>query len=160
MPLTSTSTAAVSVRGRALLLVHASGALTSHLSALAHSLAACTPSPRPPLASPPPPLPPLPPPGGSQETYGIPASRVILYGQSVGSGPSVWLASERPDVAGVVLHSPLLSGVRVLKPHVRWWPAWADVYPNHVLAPKVKSPVLVMHVRSRRGTGGGAMMGR
>lgn len=83
--------------------------------------------------------------GCLKDTYGIPASRVILYGQSVGSGPSVWLASERPDVAGVVLHSPLLSGVRVLKPHVRWWPAWADVYPNHILAPKIKAPVLVMH---------------
>ncbi|KAG2497625.1 hypothetical protein HYH03_004365 [Edaphochlamys debaryana] len=80
-----------------------------------------------------------------QESYGIPASRVVLYGQSVGSGPSCYLGSERPDLAGVVLHSPLLSGVRVLKPHVKWWPAWADVYPNHTLAPKIRSPVLVMH---------------
>ncbi|KAG2441395.1 hypothetical protein HYH02_009984 [Chlamydomonas schloesseri] len=80
-----------------------------------------------------------------QDTYGIPAGRVVLYGQSVGSGPSCYLGAERADLAGVVLHSPLLSGVRVLKPHVRWWPAWADVYPNHTLAPKIKSPVLVMH---------------
>ncbi|KAG2436711.1 hypothetical protein HXX76_006236 [Chlamydomonas incerta] len=83
--------------------------------------------------------------GCLQSAYGIPAGRVVLYGQSVGSGPSCYLGAERADLAGVVLHSPLLSGVRVLKPHVRWWPAWADVYPNHTLAPKIKSPVLVMH---------------
>ncbi|GIL56377.1 hypothetical protein Vafri_11746 [Volvox africanus] len=80
-----------------------------------------------------------------QDVYGVPPDRVVLYGQSVGSGPSCYLGSEEPDLAGVVLHSPLLSGVRVLKPHVRWWPAWADVYPNHTLAPKIKAPVLVMH---------------
>ncbi|GFR40567.1 hypothetical protein Agub_g1144 [Astrephomene gubernaculifera] len=80
-----------------------------------------------------------------QDSYGIPPSRVVLYGQSVGSGPSCYLASERADLGGVVLHSPLLSGVRVLKPHVKWWPAWADVYPNHTLAPKIRAPVLVMH---------------
>jgi hypothetical protein len=51
------------------------------------------------------------------------------------------------DLAGVVLHSPILSGVRVLKPHLKWWPSWADVYPNHLLAPKIRAPVLVMHVR-------------
>ncbi len=45
------------------------------------------------------------------DAYGIPASRVVLYGQSVGSGPSCYLAAQRPDLAGVVLHSPLLSGV-------------------------------------------------
>ncbi|GIL83944.1 hypothetical protein Vretimale_10958 [Volvox reticuliferus] len=80
-----------------------------------------------------------------QDVYGVPPDRVVLYGQSVGSGPSCYLGSEEPGLAGVVLHSPLLSGVRVLKPHVRWWPAWADVYPNHTLAPKIKAPVLIMH---------------
>lgn len=57
-----------------------------------------------------------------------------------------WIASRTPDLAGVVLHSPLLSGIRVLSPTIKWWPAFADVYPNHLLAPKIKSPVLVMHV--------------
>ncbi|KAK7241031.1 palmitoyl-(protein) hydrolase [Aureococcus anophagefferens] len=37
--------------------------------------------------------------------------RVVLYGQSVGSGPACWLASRKP-VAGVVLHSPIASGIR------------------------------------------------
>lgn len=72
---------------------------------------------------------------------------VILYGQSVGSGPSVYLASRTPELGGLILHSPLLSGVRVLHPDWKNWPAWADIYPNHRLMPLVKCPVLVMHVR-------------
>ncbi len=33
----------------------------------------------------------------------------------------VWLAAQQPGVAGVVLHSPLLSGVRVFNPTLRYW---------------------------------------
>lgn len=36
---------------------------------------------------------------------------IVLYGQSVGSGPSVNLAARTPGIAGMVLHSPLCSGV-------------------------------------------------
>lgn len=64
---------------------------------------------------------------------------IILYGQSVGSGPTMHLAA-RPgiEVAGVVLHTPILSGIRVLNPKLRWWPASLDVFHNHLLAPKVR----------------------
>lgn len=48
------------------------------------------------------------------EAAGIdPARQLVLYGQSVGSAPSTWLATHRP-VLGLVLHTPLLSGLRVL----------------------------------------------
>lgn len=33
----------------------------------------------------------------------------------------------------------------MLNSNLKWWPAWADVYPNHRLMPKVQSPTLVMH---------------
>ena len=56
-----------------------------------------------------------------------------------------WLAVQKPNVAGVVLHSPLLSGARVLRPDLRFFPARLDVFPNHVLAPKIKAPLLVHH---------------
>lgn len=39
---------------------------------------------------------------------------MILYGQSVGSGPTLHLASRLPRLRGVVLHSAILSGIRVL----------------------------------------------
>jgi acetyl esterase/lipase len=43
-------------------------------------------------------------------------SNVILYGQSVGSGPCCYLASNIKDYnpGGMILHSPFTSGMRVL----------------------------------------------
>ena len=43
-------------------------------------------------------------------------SRVVLYGQSVGSGPCCHLGSKNDNVGGIVLHSPFMSGMRVLTP--------------------------------------------
>jgi hypothetical protein len=44
------------------------------------------------------------------------ASKIILYGQSVGSGPCCHLASTEDDLGGMILHSPFTSGMRVLTP--------------------------------------------
>lgn len=44
------------------------------------------------------------------------ASRVILYGQSVGGGPCCYLGCREDDLGGIVLHSAFLSGMRVLTP--------------------------------------------
>jgi pimeloyl-ACP methyl ester carboxylesterase len=76
---------------------------------------------------------------------GFPPARVVLYGQSVGSGPAAWLGAREAGVAGVVLHSAFLSGVRVLRPGLRRWPAFLDVFPNASAVPKIASPVLVVH---------------
>lgn len=57
---------------------------------------------------------------------GVPEEDVILYGQSVGSGPTVDLAARKRKIRGVVLHSPLLSGVRVMYPVKRTY--WFDIY--------------------------------
>ena len=43
-------------------------------------------------------------------------SRIVLYGQSVGSGPCCYLAKEVDGLGGMVLHSPFMSGMRVLTP--------------------------------------------
>ena len=61
-----------------------------------------------------------------KEQYGIKDEQLILYGQSVGSGPTVDLASRLPNLRGVVLHSPILSGMRVLYPVKRTY--WFDIY--------------------------------
>jgi Serine aminopeptidase, S33 len=42
------------------------------------------------------------------------ARNVILYGQSVGSGPCCYVAMRPPYVGGLILHSPFTSGMRVL----------------------------------------------
>lgn len=41
---------------------------------------------------------------------------IVLYGQSVGSGPCCFLAAKNPDIGGMILHSPFTSGMRVLTP--------------------------------------------
>jgi pimeloyl-ACP methyl ester carboxylesterase len=33
----------------------------------------------------------------------------------------------------------------VFNPGLRYWPQWADIYPNHVLVKRVTAPLLVMH---------------
>ena len=51
-----------------------------------------------------------------KKEYGIEEEELILYGQSVGSGPTLHLASRLEKLRGVVLHSGILSGIRVLYP--------------------------------------------
>ena len=70
----------------------------------------------------------------------IPASNIIVYGQSVGTGPSCHLCSQQAGSAsfmGLVLHSALASGLRVLgNDHGACAPAHmlgvCDVYVNKV----------------------------
>ena len=79
---------------------------------------------------------------------------IILYGESVGSGPSCYLARTRP-CRGVVLHAPVLSGARAfldLHPEVYGADVLAscfapcDVFPNGQYARHLKtSGVLIMH---------------
>ena len=73
-------------------------------------------------------------------------TRIVLYGQSVGSGPSCYLAAgkRRGEVAGLILHSPILSGVRVLSPK-RGILACFDIFPNIDRIQRVQCPVFVMH---------------
>jgi hypothetical protein len=88
-----------------------------------------------------------------------PAKEIIAYGQSVGSGPSTYLAMKRP-VAGLILHSPIMSGIRVLTPSRLL--ACFDIFPNidrvrkvrctessftsHLtFRPQVRAPVWVIH---------------
>ena len=83
-------------------------------------------------------------------------SDLVLYGQSVGSGPSLWLASRR-RVSALVLHTPLLSGLRVLIPPSQGFCsvggccspvcmyALCDPYPNFRRIKKATCPVLLIH---------------
>ncbi|TYJ25630.1 hypothetical protein E1A91_A07G062800v1 [Gossypium mustelinum] len=78
-----------------------------------------------------------------EESYGAKQENIILYGQSVGSGPTVDLASRLPRLRAVVLHSPILSGLRVMYPVKRTY--WFDIYKNIDKISMVKSPVLIIH---------------
>ncbi|KAL7190905.1 hypothetical protein ACSBR2_023054 [Camellia fascicularis] len=76
--------------------------------------------------------------------YGIKQEDVILYGQSVGSGPTLHLASRLQRLRGVVLHSAILSGIRVLY-NVKMT-FWFDIFKNIDKIRNVSCPVLVIHV--------------
>ena len=62
---------------------------------------------------------------------GISPENIILYGQSIGTVPTVDLAS-RYEVGAVILHSPLMSGMRVAFPQTkRTW--FFDAFPRYVV---------------------------
>ncbi|KAF5725575.1 hypothetical protein HS088_TW23G00299 [Tripterygium wilfordii] len=77
------------------------------------------------------------------EKYGAKEEDVILYGQSVGSGPTLDLATRLPRLRAAVLHSPIMSGLRVMYPVKRTY--WFDIYKNIDKIPIVNCPVLVIH---------------
>ncbi|PKU69106.1 alpha/beta hydrolase domain-containing protein 17B-like isoform X1 [Dendrobium catenatum] len=78
-----------------------------------------------------------------QENYGTNAENIILYGQSVGSGPTLDLATQLSNIRAVVLHSPILSGLRVMYPVKHSY--WFDIYKNIDKVPRVTCPVLIIH---------------
>ncbi|PAN35924.1 hypothetical protein PAHAL_6G244600 [Panicum hallii] len=77
------------------------------------------------------------------DVYGTREEDIVLYGQSVGSGPTLHLAVRLDHIRAVVLHSPILSGLRVLYSVKKTY--WFDIYKNIDKIPHVKCPVLVIH---------------
>ncbi|KAI3853136.1 hypothetical protein MKX03_004381 [Papaver bracteatum] len=75
--------------------------------------------------------------------YAIKQEDIILYGQSVGSGPTLHLASRLSRLRAVILHSAILSGIRVLYP-VKVT-LWFDIFKNIDKIRHVNCPVLVIH---------------
>jgi len=80
-------------------------------------------------------------------TKQIPASQIVLYGRSLGSGPSCFLARQTArqgqSVGGVILQSPLLSAYRVAFDFRFTFPG--DRFPNVEYARDIRCPVLVVH---------------
>jgi len=69
-------------------------------------------------------------------------SQIVVYGQSLGSGPSCYIAARKP-VAGLILHSPILSGIRVLTTSRALW--CFDIFPNIDWIKKVRCKTFVIH---------------
>lgn len=69
-----------------------------------------------------------------KDEYGIKQEDVILYGQSVGSGPTLHLASRLDRLRAVVLHSAILSGIRVLYPvkMTLWFDIFKVILPHFI----------------------------
>uniref|UniRef100_A0A7S0N1S3 Serine aminopeptidase S33 domain-containing protein n=1 Tax=Pyramimonas obovata TaxID=1411642 RepID=A0A7S0N1S3_9CHLO len=78
-----------------------------------------------------------------------PQAEIILYGQSVGTGPSCYLAANAP-VRGLVLHSPMTTGINVISNDDSLCaPAnlfqTCDMFPNLRRIPHIRAPVYIMH---------------
>lgn len=76
------------------------------------------------------------------ENLNISSDNIILYGRSIGSGPSSFLAEKHP-VAGVILHSGLMSALRVVF-NLRWTLPF-DKFPNIDRMPNIDCPVYIIH---------------
>lgn len=72
----------------------------------------------------------------------LPDDQIICYGQSIGSVPSVDLAS-RVSLGGLILHSAMKSGLGVI--HDVKVTYWFDVFQNAAKIRKVTSPVFIIH---------------
>ena len=91
------------------------------------------------------------------EELGIPLSNVILYGFSLGNGPTARLAGadlRGRGLRGVILRSAMVSGVaaatdiarrRAGFPVAGALPAALDVWPNEALCASFDAPTLVVH---------------
>jgi len=72
----------------------------------------------------------------------IPEEQVVCYGQSIGSVPTLDLASKN-SLGGVILHSPLKSGLGVIHDVKHMY--WFDVFQNQTKIKTVQAPVLIIH---------------
>ncbi|EEY53579.1 serine protease family S09X, putative [Phytophthora infestans T30-4] len=77
----------------------------------------------------------------------IPPGKIILYGRSLGSGPTTHLAVKQSGieqpVAGVILQSPVLSMFRVVFNFRYTFPG--DLFCNIDIIDQVRSPVTIIH---------------
>lgn len=75
------------------------------------------------------------------QTLHIPENKIILHGRSLGTGPTVDIAT-RESVAGVILESPMLTAFQILTV-VPLFPT--DKYRNNQKIKKVHAPLLIIH---------------
>lgn len=83
---------------------------------------------------------------------GVGFERVVLHGESLGSGVAVLLASEN-RFAGIVLEAPFLSVAEAAQSHYPYLPArWLvkDRFDNLSRIAQVQAPILILHCESDR----------
>ena len=81
------------------------------------------------------------------EREGVAPSRLVLYGESLGSGVAVELAAQH-EVAGLILEAPFTSVAEVAQSRFPFVPAARmviDRFDSQSRIGKVRSPILVLH---------------
>jgi len=72
--------------------------------------------------------------------------KIILFGRSIGTGPTTHLASKKPNVAGLILQSPICSVIRTVFGNFGAALQFMDIFKNITkLKPIDNYPVLVIH---------------
>eukprot|EP01091_Cochliopodium_minus_P019615 TRINITY_DN82_c0_g1_i2.p1 TRINITY_DN82_c0_g1~~TRINITY_DN82_c0_g1_i2.p1 ORF type:complete len:277 (-),score=63.17 TRINITY_DN82_c0_g1_i2:104-934(-) len=81
------------------------------------------------------------------EKLNIKSEKIILWGRSLGTGPSCYLASrlcnKKQACAGLILQSPFLSAIRVVAKLPFTLPV--DIFPNIGYISKINLPILIIH---------------
>ena len=78
----------------------------------------------------------------------ISQNRIVLYGESLGTGVATQMALEYADIRALVLEAPFTSFPAVAQKHMFWLPAYwmvRDRFDNFNKISKVKAPLLVLH---------------
>ncbi|KAK9881938.1 hypothetical protein WA026_018133 [Henosepilachna vigintioctopunctata] len=75
--------------------------------------------------------------------YNVNPAKVILYGYSIGTVPTIHLAAKN-RVAGVVIHSGLMSGLRMAFPDMNTT-LCCDPFPSVDRVRNIDSPTLIIH---------------
>jgi pimeloyl-ACP methyl ester carboxylesterase len=78
-----------------------------------------------------------------RDHYKVRLENLIVYGQSLGSCATSYLAEKHANLCGVVLHAGLMSAMRVLRHSTST--SWYDVFPNVDRLKKARAPVFVIH---------------
>ena len=76
-----------------------------------------------------------------------PGSRIAVFGESLGTGPAVELACDRP-VAGLLLNAPFASVRRLFElrgPPLPYRWLMHDPFDSEALIGRIKAPVLILH---------------
>ena len=72
----------------------------------------------------------------------VPVNKLVLYGRSLGSGPSCYLA-QKYEVGGLILQTPLSSIYRVILDFRFTLPG--DMFPNIDRVKDITCPLLIIH---------------
>ena len=77
---------------------------------------------------------------------GLDLRQIVLFGRSLGSGPTVHLASHQSVLGGVILQSPLTSAIRCVLDECTATALWPiDIFTNHAKVHRITCPVLILH---------------
>jgi fermentation-respiration switch protein FrsA (DUF1100 family) len=77
-----------------------------------------------------------------------PDRRIVIFGESLGSGVATRLASVRPDTAALVLDSPFSSILSMAQAAYPWLPVsllLVDAFRSDLAIGNVRAPVFIMH---------------